>query len=119
MSKARSPRGLCSRTVGISIDVAPRWSAQMCNWLVANVARRSTHVQPWSCTRSIEEHVMHDPAVRRRVDLQTSVADAWHLVTDDAELGAWLGGTVRLPLEAGSTGTFVGADGTLRRIAVD
>src|SRR4051794_5178433 len=62
---------------------------------------------------------MLEPAVRRSVELGASTDDVWHLVTDADELGAWLGGTVELPVEAGAAGTFTDADGTVRRITVD
>src|SRR3954468_9080153 len=83
MSKARSPRGLCSTTVGTS-----------------RLMGRLLVVQPLGCAYHTGEErrsattrllLMIDRLVRRTVTLDAPAEEVWRLLTDEAELAGWLG----------------------------
>jgi uncharacterized protein YndB with AHSA1/START domain len=57
-------------------------------------------------------------SVRRTIDLDCSVDELWHLVTDAAGLGEWLGRGVQLDLRPGGRGRLQDDDGSVRELFV-
>jgi uncharacterized protein YndB with AHSA1/START domain len=56
--------------------------------------------------------------VVRSVDIDATVDDVWHALTDPAELAGWLDAEVSLDLEPGAVGRVVEPDGTVRQVLV-
>src|SRR6266571_1990617 len=101
MSNARSPRSLCSMTVGIM----SRWGSRMegppsgimqlpgCrSWYPgpANVATDGLHI------RKRERMMPFEHQVRREIFLPASRVEVWEALTDPARLSAWFGAEVSL-----------------------
>lgn len=62
---------------------------------------------------------MIDQIVRRSVELDQPVEQAWHLLSDPAELARWLGEFENLSLEPGWQGRLCELDGTERVVEID
>ena len=74
-------------------------------------------MQPIGCVDSLAGVI--DRTVRRSVDIDADVAEAWHLLTDPDGIARWLG---RLdgPLPApGGVAALVEPDGSTRRLVVE
>src|SRR3954451_24965138 len=78
MSYARSPRLVCSMTVGTSMS-----PPEQC-------ATVQLHIRPMMCNSEVAR-MMNPMRVTREVVLDCSTDDAWELLTDASELAEWLG----------------------------
>src|SRR4051794_18484763 len=85
MSYARSPRLVCSITVGTSMS-PPR-----------ECATQQLHIDSMMCNSQVA-HMMKAMRVTREVVLDCSTDDAWELLTDPGELADWLGRPVDFEL---------------------
>src|SRR5688572_18737378 len=105
MSKARSPRALCSMTVGISMG-APRSPATV-------ELQYHSHNQGERATRRLHMQV------EREVVLPAPADVVWQAITDAEELSAWFGADVELDPRPGGAARFVGDEGEVRRAVVE
>src|SRR5688572_22431511 len=105
MSNARSPRALCSMTVGTSM-LAPRSPATVeLHYHRQNRGQRATrrlHMQ-----------------VEREVVLPVPADVVWQAITDGEELSGWFGADVELDPRPGGAARFVGDEGDVRRAVVE
>src|SRR5688500_8353666 len=110
MSKARSPRALCSMTVGTSIG-APRSPAT----IELHYHRR---IRGRRATRRL--HMPDDGnRVEREVVLPAPADVVWQAITDAEELSGWFGAEVELDPRPGGAARFVVDGGDVRRAVVE
>src|SRR5436853_3362433 len=111
MSNERSPRGLCSMTMGTRGTFRPRFSVL-----------GSQEVQPCGCwchTVAYATMELHDHVVRREVVLPAERDRVWEELADADGLSGWLADEVDLDVREGAEGTARWANGTERRVVVD
>src|SRR6478672_10852641 len=119
MSNDRSPRALCSTTMGMRGDMP---YLQIRNCVVAQARPQAEHVQPCACVSSFRRDPVPEPATRtveRSVVLPLPAEEAWEVVTEREHLEGWLAREVELDLRPGGEGRFRLDDGSERDAVVE
>src|SRR5690242_8041861 len=135
MSKERSPRAVCSTTIGTSGIFSLSFSrseacvlAQLlgcafpqpsrCATMELRIRTEDERSSPMTLPRS-EGGPAQAEAVTRSVDLDAPPAEVWDALTEEALLGEWLADEVELQAEPGGEIVCRYADGEERRGEVE
>src|SRR5436305_959149 len=110
MSNDRSPRAVCSTTIGTSGIRASFAALISCNEQVAqHRSRRATAELHVLGTDRPRGGPMTD-TIHREIELPATVQDVWEAVTDPDALSEWLADEVSLDLRPGGEARFVSGD---------
>src|SRR5947209_13644680 len=110
MSNDRSPRAVCSTTIGTSGIRASLAALIVCNEQVAqHRSRRATIELRFRRPRRPRGGPMTD-TIEREIELPATVQDVWQAVTDADALSEWLADEVSLDLRPGGEARFVSGD---------
>src|SRR5947209_14766495 len=110
MSNERSPRGLCSITMGTRGMRRLQVLGPLC-------ATKWLRVCFTVACATMELH--EEPATRREIILPAERERVWAELADADGLSGWLADDVELDVREGAEGTARWADGTERRVVVE